>query len=231
MVVTTTVRGEEIQENFAQIAKILDERHDKHEAIFKQSRDITVDSKRLIFSIHRLFDQKDKEAGLAQIHASLNNILKQWNKMASLLKDVKDPSLFQRAFSPGLQEFIEALCFLSVLESSYIPTCDEILEKTCFKSCKETMFIEVLLGITDISGEIMRFVTNMVSKGRSEYNLQARNVLQLMYYEYIQISPHIHRELNKKIHQHKGSMLKVEILCYADVIKKEDKSVTPETES
>ena len=58
-------------------------------------------------------------------------------------------------------------------------------------------------------GEIMRFVTNMVSKGRSDYNLQARNVLQLMYYEYIQISPHIHRELNKKIHQHKGSMLKV----------------------
>jgi len=231
MVVTTTVRGEEIQENFAQIAKILDARHDKHEAIFKQSRDITVDSKRLIFSIHRLFDQKDKDAGLAQIHASLDNILKQWNKMSNLLKDVKDPSLFQRAFSPGLQEFIEALCFLSVLESSYIPTCDEILEKTCFKSCKETMFIEVLLGITDISGEIMRFVTNMVSKGRSDYNLQARNVLQLMYYEYIQISPHIHRELNKKIHQHKGSMLKVEILCYADVIKKEDKSVTPETES
>ena len=73
--------------------------------------------------------------------------------MSNLLKDVKDPSLFQRAFSPRLQEFIEALCFLSVLESSYIPTCDEILEKTCFKSCKETMFIEVLLGITDISGK------------------------------------------------------------------------------
>ena len=91
---------------------------------------------------------------MAQIHASLDNILKQWNKMSNLLKDVKDPSLFQRAFSPGLQEFIEALCFLSVLESSYIPTCDEILEKTCFKSCKETMFIEVLLGITDISGRL-----------------------------------------------------------------------------
>ena len=53
----------------------------------------------------------------------------------------------------GLQEFIEAVCFLSVLESSYIPTCDEILEKTCFKSCKETMFIEVLLGMTDIAGK------------------------------------------------------------------------------
>ena len=55
----------------------------------------------------------------------------------------------------------------------------------------------------------MRFCTNMVSKGRSDYNLQARNILQLLYHEYIQISPHVHRELNKKIHQHKGSMLKV----------------------
>ena len=58
-------------------------------------------------------------------------------------------------------------------------------------------------------GEIMRFVTNMVSKGRSDYNLQARNVLQLMYNAYFQINPYVHRELNKKIHQHKGSMLKV----------------------
>ena len=38
------------------IFRLLDARHDKHEAIFKQSRDITVDSKRLIFAIHRLFE-------------------------------------------------------------------------------------------------------------------------------------------------------------------------------
>ena len=77
--------------------------------------------------------------------------------MANLLKDVSDPSLFQRAFSPGLQEFIEALCFLSVLESSYIPSIEEILEKTCFKSAMDTMFIEVLLGIADISGKFNVF--------------------------------------------------------------------------
>lgn len=231
MVVTTTARGEEIKNNFGDLAKLLDARHDKHEAIFKQSRDITTDSKRLIFSIHRLFDQKDKEAGLNQIHTSFNNILKQWNKMSNLLKDVKDPSLFQRAFSPGLQEFIEGLCFLSILESSHIPTCDEILDKTCFKGSKDTMFVEVLLGIADISGEVMRFVTNMVSKGKDEYNMKARNLLQDMYYQFIQLPPTVHRELNKKIHQHKGSMLKVEVLCYASTIKKEDKSVFVPIES
>ena len=71
------------------------------------------------------------------------------------------------------------------------------------KNRQSNMYIFIDLG------EIMRFVTNMVSKGRSEYNLQARNVLQLMYNAYFQINPYVHRELNKKIHQHKGSMLKV----------------------
>jgi len=225
MVVTTTTRGQEIKDHFAELAKSLDARHDKHEAIFKQSRDITTDSKRLIFSIHRLFDEKDRKAGLAKLHSSLDNIQKLWDKLAKLLENVSDPSLFQRAFSPGFQEFTEALCFLSVLESSYIPTCDEILEKTCFKSSKDIMCIEVLLGITDIAGEIMRFVTNMVSKGKCDYNLPARNILQKMYYELILIDPKVHRELRKKINQHKGSMLKVEVLCYASTIKKEDKSV------
>jgi len=74
----------------------------------------------------------------------------------------------------------------------------------------------------------MRFVTNMVSKGKSDYNLPARNLLQKMYYEFILIPPTVHRELRKKISQHKGSMLKVEVLCYASTIKKEDKSVESE---
>ena len=77
-----------------------------------------------------------------------------------------------------------------------------IIQAICFYR-QSNMYIFIDLG------EIMRFVTNMVSKGRSEYNLQARNVLQLMYNAYFQINPYVHRELNKKIHQHKGSMLKV----------------------
>jgi len=39
MVVTTTTRGQDIKDHFADLAKSLDDRHDKHEAIFKQSRE------------------------------------------------------------------------------------------------------------------------------------------------------------------------------------------------
>ena len=47
--------------------------------------------------------------------------------MSKLMEDVKDPALFQRAFSPGLQEFIEALCFLAMVESSELPSCDQVI--------------------------------------------------------------------------------------------------------
>ena len=83
----------------------------------------------MIFQIHtiKLFSEQDKEAGLKKLHSSLNNITKLWTKMSKLMEDVKDPALFQRAFSPGLQEFIEALCFLAMVESSELPSCDQVI--------------------------------------------------------------------------------------------------------
>ena len=75
----------------------------------------------------KLFSEQDKEAGLKKLHSSLNNITKLWTKMSKLMEDVKDPALFQRAFSPGLQEFIEALCFLAMVESSELPSCDQVI--------------------------------------------------------------------------------------------------------
>merc|ERR1712141_388875 len=218
-------RAQEIKDSFSDLARMLDARHDKHEAIFKLSRDITTDSKRLIFSIHRLLDQKDKEAGLKKLHSSLNDILKLWNKMNNLMKDVKDPALFQRAFSPGLQEFIEALCFLRMIESSDLPTCGEILEITKFQfdHAMSTLFAEICLGVADIAGEVMRFVTNMVSKGNNSYNLPARRFLQLLHLEYISLPPNIARDMNRKIHALKGSMTKVEFLCYVSTLQSREK--------
>ena len=63
---------------------------------------------------------------MKKIHSSLNDIAKQWTKMSKLLADVKDPSLFQRAFSPGLQEYIESLALINVLESSQVPSMDDV---------------------------------------------------------------------------------------------------------
>lgn len=39
---------------FQQYAKEIDEKHDRHESIVKLSRDITIESKRIIFLLHNV---------------------------------------------------------------------------------------------------------------------------------------------------------------------------------
>ena len=99
------------------------------------------------------------------------------------------------------------------------------MQRTLFPpEAKKILFEEILLGIQDIAGEIMRFVTNMVSKGNTDYNISARNFLQQFYVQSIQLNPHTHRELSRKIHALKGSMIKVEYLCYLSTLQIQEKS-------
>ena len=39
---------------FREYSKLLDRKNDKHERIYKTSRDVTVRSKRIIFTLHRI---------------------------------------------------------------------------------------------------------------------------------------------------------------------------------
>ena len=47
-----------VQKMFGEISLYLDSRHDKREKLVKLSRDITIESKRIIFCLHR-FDSSD----------------------------------------------------------------------------------------------------------------------------------------------------------------------------
>ena len=53
-----------VQNMFGQISKVLDARHDKRERCIKLSRDITIESKRIIFCLHRIKSDEDKKAVL-----------------------------------------------------------------------------------------------------------------------------------------------------------------------
>ena len=47
-----------VQKMFGEISLYLDSRHDKREKLVKLSRDVTIESKRIIFCLHR-FDSSD----------------------------------------------------------------------------------------------------------------------------------------------------------------------------
>ncbi|XP_011675196.2 translin-associated protein X [Strongylocentrotus purpuratus] len=119
---------------FKEYQSELDLKHDKHERLVKVSRDITIESKRIIFLLHRIDGDSDKVLIEAETRLkSLEDTL--ISKIASELKG-EDLHQFIRAFSPGVQEYIEAVSFYLFIKEERLVTLDEIISRLTF-SLKE----------------------------------------------------------------------------------------------
>ncbi|EMC94564.1 hypothetical protein BAUCODRAFT_149700 [Baudoinia panamericana UAMH 10762] len=149
----------------------LDEHHDRRERIIKASRDITAASKKIIFTLQRI--RKLNEA-LPQ-HAIKSN--KQYqdtiqSQIASVSGDLQclHTYRYSRQISGGCQEWMEAACFQHYLETTTLLSYDDAAEK--FRQLDEAgSGIELspedwLLGVYDMTGELMRFaITTMATTG------------------------------------------------------------------
>merc|ERR1719210_1346945 len=94
------VQTKEVDENnpiiqaFRSYQSQLDDRHDRHERIVKLSRDITIDSKRTIFLLHRISGDQNRDSVLAEAKDKLDEIQqKKWRTVAEELKGL-DPYRF-----------------------------------------------------------------------------------------------------------------------------------------
>ena len=77
-----------VQVMFSEISVYLDSRHDKKERIVKLSRDITIESKRIIFCLHRIRDERDpsREAILEEANTRLQEVRENlWRQVRSRL--------------------------------------------------------------------------------------------------------------------------------------------------
>lgn len=110
---------------FRQYARELDDKHDRHERLVKRSRDITIESKRIIFQLHSLRPRAgppiaahdeaaagpDTASVLRETRERLDQlVLHNFAAIAAEL-DGRDAHQYVRAFSAGLQEFVEALAY------------------------------------------------------------------------------------------------------------------------
>ncbi|CAG5122466.1 unnamed protein product [Candidula unifasciata] len=104
----------------------LDTRNDTYERIVKLSRDITIESKRLIFLLHRVTGSDDRDSILTDAAARMLEL--RTSKFLPLAKELKgqDPYQFLRAFSPGLQEYIESVTFYHYLADNQLASLDSI---------------------------------------------------------------------------------------------------------
>ncbi|OJJ66482.1 hypothetical protein ASPBRDRAFT_188287 [Aspergillus brasiliensis CBS 101740] len=145
----------------------LDEHHDRRERIIKASRDITALSKKIIFALQRIRTlntplppslTKETTTRFTQITTHFTSLLPD-------LTPAPNTHRYMRQLSPAIQEFIEAVSFHHYLTTQSLITLEEVR-----KLLPEGILVteeDYLLGLFDLTGEMMRFAVTGLSAGTS----------------------------------------------------------------
>ncbi|XP_075780851.1 translin-associated protein X isoform X1 [Pelodiscus sinensis] len=212
----------------------LDTRHDKYERLVKLSRDITIESKRTIFLLHRITSAPNREEILNESEAKLEAVRQKIKQVAQELVG-EDMYQFHRAISPGLQEYIEAVSFQYFIKTRSLISVKEINEQLIFTmedkeetntpssnsddkqlctwSLKVTP-VDYLLGVADLTGELMRMCINSVGNGDIDTPFELSQFLRQIYDGFSYIGNTGPYEVSKKLYTLKQSLAKVENACY-----------------
>ncbi|KAJ5782023.1 hypothetical protein N7457_003797 [Penicillium paradoxum] len=144
----------------------LDEHHDRRERIIKKSRDITALSKKIIFALQRVRATnqplppkiaQENQARFDQIHELFQAVVPEQLGINGWR--------YQRQISAGIQEFIEALSF-----DHYLRTQTLITHAECAARIPSEILVseeDYLMGLFDLTGEMMRFAVLSLSSGNA----------------------------------------------------------------
>ncbi|XP_015118232.1 translin-associated protein X [Diachasma alloeum] len=235
-------KGREVVENiddnspviqqFRGYALQLDSKHDRYERIVKISRDITIESKRIIFLLHTIDKESKRETVLAEAKTRIDALTNSLFKGIACELDGQDPYQFIRAYRGGVQEFIEAVTFYYYLLDNSLPHW-EIFDQTFEYQIEgkgeptgedpevkvntvRTLLppSEYILGIADLTGELMRKCINNLATGEISSCYQTCNVVREMYKGFLGCYGTAGKEVNKKVYTLKQSLAKIENVCY-----------------
>lgn len=225
---------------FREYAQELDEKHDRYERIVKCSRDITIESKRIIFLLHTVDAKKNNQSRVCKEAQTRLQTLCRVN-FATIARELhkQDPYQFLRAYTAGLQEFIEAYTFCEYVKSQSIIHWTAIQDQLKYKlgNTEETDSVnsdetdeqqpedeieivcplpplEFFLGVGDLTGEVMRKCINSLGSGEVESCFEHCRFLQELYKGFISLNHFRSRDLNQKVSTLRQSLLKSESVCY-----------------
>ncbi|KAI9183314.1 hypothetical protein H9P43_004231 [Blastocladiella emersonii ATCC 22665] len=197
--------------------KYIDTQWERREGILKRSREVTREAKKMIVALQR-FDIHDPTRHIRAAHASRQRIQGMLRETAAALQGAPEFFRFARNISPGLQEFLEAASFLEFLEHK------RLLSYAAAKALVEDAGLlltaeDYLLGVGDLTGEIMRLATSYASKREYDMVFGCCRFMQEFYHEFMSLWPSGEvRDFNKKVEVMRASVVKVETLCYALVV-------------
>jgi len=171
------------------------EKFDKdREKAIEQSRKVIQLSKQVIYAVQR-------------------DGLHEAEKKSVLLKEAvaKLPAAFVDTgmVTAARQEYAEAMTFLQVIKSDVLPSAQDLGLSS----------YEYLLGICDLTGELMRKAINYVIKEKTEKAEKLRDVVDEIYHQFLKFNLR-NGELRKKSDQIKWNLEKLDNVMYDLKVKR-----------
>ncbi|KAL7752849.1 ESCRT-0 subunit protein hse1 [Sorochytrium milnesiophthora] len=194
--------------------------YERRESIVKQSRDITRESKKMIVMLHRLaMDDVGKMCTAAERHQAL--IVEMFRSIAPLIADGHFYR-YSRAISPGIQEFIEAVSLCHFIAHGTLISLQEVQDILGQDVCRITAD-DYLLGICDLSGELMRYAINVAARADTDKARSVLGFLRGLRSAFYHVSPTgSAREIGKKLVVMDQSIAKVEKACASLSMRKDE---------
>ncbi|XP_050681075.1 translin-associated protein X [Leptidea sinapis] len=208
---------------FKSAANKLNERQDRHERLVKLSRDITIESKRIIFLLHTAITKESTEKVLKEANERLHKLINGPLSSIGLELENCPAYLHSRAVTAGFQEFIEARTLFSFMESKSIVTWLDVQKELTYVVNEEetdrtvvTMLpqVDYMLGLADLTGELMRRAINSISSGESEECFDSCQAVRVLYTGYLGLFS-TGKELARKMSTTRSNVFKVESAMYA----------------
>jgi len=212
------VKQSDLVRRFEVLSAALDARNDRRERIIKVSRDITRASKKTISLLQRATNKSARAELLRQGRHELRTIHKLIETVQKDLPDPADYFIHSGAYSPGVQEFVEACTFWHFISVGSLVS-KAALEDEIQTSNSGLRFpisnADYLLGVCDLTGELMRFATNCISTGdRKETDVVLLFLRQLHAQFQAMESSALSWDFHKKLDVMLDSLKKVETVCY-----------------
>ncbi|KAL0463702.1 UNVERIFIED_CONTAM: Translin-associated protein X [Sesamum latifolium] len=193
----------------------------KREREVKASRDVTMNSKKVIFQVHRI-SKNNKEEVLEKAEKDLAAVVDQ--HISRLVKELQGTDFWKlrRAYSPGVQEYVEAATLCNFCKTGALLNLDQInasLRPLSDPSVEPLQInvLDYLLGLADLTGELMRLAIGRISDGELEFAQKICSFVREIHRELMLIAPKMDdaSDMKTKMDVMLQSVMKIENACFS----------------
>lgn len=172
--------------------------------------------------------KNNKETVLKEAEQRIEKLCSQ--NFCAIAKELSGHEIYQymRAVSAGVQEFIEAYTFYEFLNGQELSDWEQVEKRFNFKGedgSEDFSFklipAEFVLGLADLTGEVMRHCINSLGSGDTDNCFKTCKFLQNIYSKYLTVlSTHSRsRDMSQKMSTMRASTLKCEQVQYNLVVR------------